>query len=144
MTHDAGNSTQTAHSIEVNATPEAIWGILRDVAGWKEWNAGVERAELLGPFAEGTWFTMKPPGEDELRSRLVDVRENERFVDVTEVGDLVVRVAHGIERLGPQRSRVTYSLEATGPGAAEIGPAIASDFPEVLAALAALAGEARS
>jgi hypothetical protein len=30
----------------------------------------------------------------------------------------------------------------TGPGAAEVGPQIAADFPEVLAALAALAAGA--
>jgi hypothetical protein len=34
---------------------------------------------------------------------------------------------------------VTCSVEAEGPDAAEIGAAISSDFPEVLASLAALA-----
>jgi hypothetical protein len=34
---------------------------------------------------------------------------------------------------------VTYSVEAAGPDAAEIGAAISSDFPQVLASLAALA-----
>jgi hypothetical protein len=126
----------TEHSIETTAPAETIWGIFRDVAGWKAWNAGIEHIELEGPFADGTWFTMKPPGQDALRSRLVDVRENERFVDETRVDDLVVRVAHRIERLGAGRTRVVYALEAEGPGASEIGPAIASDFPEVLAALA--------
>ena len=127
------------HSMETTATPQAIWEIFRDVPGWKRWNAGIERIDLEGPFAGGTWFSMKPPNQDAFRSKLVDVRENESFVDETRIGDLVVTVAHRIQALGARRTRVTYAVEASGPGASDIGPAIASDFPEVLAALASLA-----
>jgi len=131
------NETWTAqHSIETTATPEVLWGIWCDVPAWKAWNAGIERIELEGPFAEGTWFIMQPPGQDALRSRLLEVRANECFVDETCVGDLIVTVAHRIEPLAPGRTRVTYELRAAGPGAAEIGPMVAADFPEVLASLA--------
>ena len=82
---------------------------------------------------------MKPPGEDTLRSQLVEVRENECFVDETRLGGLVVTVAHRIERLGPTRTRIVYAVDASGPQASEIGPAVASDFPDVLASLAKLA-----
>jgi hypothetical protein len=132
------------HCIETAATPETLWGIFRDVPGWKTWNGGIEHVELEGPFAQGTWFTMKPPGQDALRSQLVDVRDNEGFVDETRVGDLVVTVAHRLERLSAGRTRVTYAVDAAGPGAQEIGPMITADFPEVLAALAALAQGKRS
>jgi hypothetical protein len=138
----AHETWRTEHSIETTASPEAIWTIFRDVPRWKDWNAGIEQIELEGPFAEGTWFTMKPTGQDTLRSQLVKVRENERFVDETRVAGLVVRVAHGIERLGARRTRVTYAIDVAGPGASEVGPAIASDFPDVLAALAKLADRA--
>jgi hypothetical protein len=124
------------HAIETTATLEAIWRLFRDVAGWRAWNAGIERIDLEGPFAAGTWFTMKPPGQDELRSRLVEVRENEVFVDETRVGDIVVTVAHRLERLGERRTRVTYAIDVAGPEAAEVGAAVSSDFPDVLAALA--------
>jgi len=131
------------HSIETSATPAVIWSIFRDVPGWKTWNAGIEHIAIEGPFSTGTWFTMKPPGEDPLRSRLVEVRENACFVDETRVGDLAITVAHRIEPLGAGRTRIVYAAEARGPEAAEIGPAVASDFSQVLAALAKLA-EARS
>lgn len=137
--------TWTAHhSIETSATPEVLWGIFCDVPTWSSWNAGIERIELEGPFAEGTWFTMQPPGQDSMRSQLLDVCENERFVDKTEVGDLVVTVDHRIERLAMGRTRVTYTVVATGQGASNIGPMVASDFPEVLASLAKTAEEKRS
>ena len=127
------------YGIETSATADAIWHIFMDVAGWKTWNAGIEHIEIDGPFSTGTWFTMKPPGEEPLRSQLVEVRENACFVDETRIGDLAITVAHRIESLGAGRTRITYAVEALGPDASEIGPAVASDFPEVLAALAKLA-----
>jgi hypothetical protein len=127
------------YGIETSAAAEVIWNIFRDVPGWKNWNAGIEHIEIDGPFATGTWFTMKPPGEDPLRSRLVDVRENECFVDETRLGELAITVAHRIQSLGSGRTRVVYAVEAVGPEASEIGPAVVSDFPVVLAALAKLA-----
>jgi hypothetical protein len=140
---DDGHIWKTEYAIEISAGAETIWSLFRDVPGWKNWNAGIEQIEIDGPFATGTWFTMKPPGEEPLRSQLIEVRENAGFIDETRVGDLVIKVAHRIESLGPARTRVVYAVDARGPRASEIGPAVASDFPEVLASLARLA-ETRS
>jgi hypothetical protein len=128
------------HTIETPLAPERLWPLFADVAGWKRWNPGVEESALEGPFASGAWFSMKPPGQETLRSQLIAVREGESFVDQTCVGDLVVTVAHRIERLPAGPTRLTYSVEAVGPDAREIGPMIAADFPEVLASLVAHAG----
>lgn len=138
-----GHVWRYEYAIETSATAATIWSIFRDVPGWKDWNAGIERIAIDGPFAAGTWFTMKPPGEEALRSQLIEVREDVCFVDETRVGDLAIKVAHRIEPLGPARRRIVYAVDAQGPQAAEIGPAVASDFPEVLASLAKLA-ETRS
>jgi len=127
------------HSIETSAPAEAIWRLFRDVAGWPRWNAGIAHIAIDGPFAEGTWFTMQPPGQEPLRSKLLQVRENAGFVDRTELGDLAVEVAHRITPLEGGRTRITYAVDAFGPDAAEIGAAVSSDFPSVLAALAAFA-----
>jgi Polyketide cyclase / dehydrase and lipid transport len=136
---DDGHVWRNEYAIETSATAETIWRIFCDVPAWKNWNAGIEQIEIDGPFAAGTWFTMKPPGEEALRSQLIDVRENTCFVDETRVGELTIKVAHRIEPLGPARTRIVYAVDANGPQAAEIGPAVASDFPDVLASLARLA-----
>ena len=94
---------------------------------------------MKGPFAVGTEYIMTPPGQDPLLSRLIEVRENESFVDETRVGDLVVIVSHRIKPLGAHRTQVTYGAEARGPGCDVIGPEVSSDFPDVLKALVALA-----
>jgi len=78
---------RTDYSAETTAAPDTIWRIFKNVAGWKDWNAGIAEIVIDGPFAAGTWFTMQPPGEAPLRCRLVEVRDNACFVDETRVGD---------------------------------------------------------
>jgi hypothetical protein len=88
---------------------------------------------------------MKFNGQEPLDYQLVRVVHGRQFVDETPVGELVVRVSHLLEPLGPGRVRITYSAEIDGPKdqAKEIGPAITSDFPDTIALLVALA-KARS
>jgi len=102
------NTWRSEYAIETSATPETIWSIFREVPAWKNWNAGIEQINIDGPFATGTWFTMKPPGEEALRSQLVDVRENVCFVDETRVGDLVILVT---PRVGEEKDRVAVLLQ---------------------------------
>jgi hypothetical protein len=130
------------YSADTSATPETIWAFFEDVAGWPTWNQGIEQIVLEGPFVAGTTFLMTPPGEQTLRSQLIEVRAPEGFTDVTEVDGLQVTVHHRLRRL-PTGTRITYRMEITGDQAdstgPEIGPAISGDFPQVIAALVALA-----
>jgi hypothetical protein len=102
---------------------------------------------LEGPFTTGSTFLMTPPGEQTLRSQLVDVRAPEGFSDLTELDGLQVTVHHRLHRL-PTGTRITYRMEITGDQAdsvgPEIGPAISGDFPQVIAALIALAEQRQS
>ena len=71
---------------------------------------------------------------------IAEAVEPERFVDEADLGEIVVRTTHRVERLDKGRTRVTYRMEITGPAAdtvgPRIGPEISGDFPQVLAALA--------
>ena len=131
------------HSVETSASPEAVWRVWADVERWPEWNAGVERIELRGPFAVGTTILMTPPGDDPVELRIADAVEPDRFVDEADGGDFVVRTTHRVDAAGHGLSRITYRMEITGPAAdtvgPEIGPEISGDFPQVLEALAARA-----
>ena len=126
-------------SIETSASPARVWQLFVDVARWKEWNAGIEKIEIHGPFANGTTFTMQPPGQDVITSKLIDVKPNEGFTDETVVDDTRVIVSHRLVTLPSGRTKIIYSTEITGPAADEFGPMVTSDFPEVLAALKRLA-----
>lgn len=129
-------------SIATTASPQALWRLFEDVAGWTTWNAGIERASLDGPFATGSTFEMKPPGMDALRSTLREVRPHEGFVDETVLQDTRFLVSHELHALPAGGTRVTYSVRVEGPEAATLGPLVTADFPEVLAALRALAEQA--
>jgi Polyketide cyclase / dehydrase and lipid transport len=127
-------------SIETTASPEAIWRLWSDVAGWPEWNADIDHIEISGPFAAGSTISMTPIGQDPVELRIAEAVEPDLFVDEANLGDVVVRTIHRIERIEGGRSRVTYRMEISGPAAdsvgPELGPQISADFPQTLAALA--------
>ena len=90
---------------------------------------------MEGDFATGTWFSMRLPDNELIRTQLIDVVTLQRFVDETWIGATVIRVEHRLEALAADRCRVVYAVSATGPDAATIAPAVSADFPEVLAGL---------
>ncbi|QDG87512.1 SRPBCC family protein [Pseudarthrobacter sp. NIBRBAC000502770] len=132
------------HSIETNATPEAIWRLWSDVENWGAWNGEIEKTEINGPFAEGTQILMTPPGDDPIPLVIAEAVENERFVDEARFGGLLLRTTHRIDAAGGDRIRVVYRMEISGDGADEagpqIGPGITADWPETMAALVTMAG----
>jgi Polyketide cyclase / dehydrase and lipid transport len=133
----------TEHSIETSAGPEVIWRLWADVAGWPDWNADIERVELQGAFAAGGRIVMTPFGQEPVELRIAEAVAPELFVDEADLGEIVVRTTHRIDRLDGQHARVTYRMEITGPAAdtrgPQIGPEISGDFPQTLAALVARA-----
>jgi hypothetical protein len=126
-------------SIDTTATPEAIWQLWSDVGGWPSWNGDIERIEISGPFAAGSRISMTPVGQDTVELQITEAVEPEMFVDEADLGDVVVRTIHRVDRLDGGRSRVTYRMEISGPASdaigPELGPQISGDFPETLAAL---------
>jgi Polyketide cyclase / dehydrase and lipid transport len=130
-------------SVATTAAPEQIWRLWADVAGWPEWNAGIERIELIGPFAAGSTILMTPIGEEPVELRIKEAVEPELFVDEADFGEIVVQTTHRVNRLDSGRARVTYRMEITGPAAdtlgPQVGPEISGDFPQTPAGLVARA-----
>ncbi len=134
----------TEYTLSTAASPETLWQLLRDIDGWGAWNDGIETIALDGPLAVGVTFQMKPPGEDVLTSTVAELEENRLLTDVTDMGELVVRVAHQLAPVSGGGTSITYRVEVSGPAAdavgEDVGTAISADFPQVIAALAAAAG----
>ncbi|HSB97460.1 MAG TPA: PGDYG domain-containing protein [Spongiibacteraceae bacterium] len=128
-----------AESIETSATPEQVWRLFADVEGWKRWNAGIEHIEIFGDFVAGTTFFMQPPGEEGFTSKLIDVQENNFFVDETVIDSTRVLVNHKLIPIVAGGTRIVYATEIIGPAAAEFGPMVTGDFATVLSALKKLA-----
>lgn len=129
----------TEHNVETDAEPEVIWGMWSDVSRRSEWNPDLERAEISGPFAAGSTVTMFPHEGERIELQIAGAVEPEMFVDEADLGAVVVRTIHRIDRLDGERIRIVYGMEITGPEAdtvgPQLGPEISADFPEVLASL---------
>jgi uncharacterized protein YndB with AHSA1/START domain len=130
-------------SIETLASPDAVWQLWSDIARWPEWNEGIEKITIDGPFAAGTTVTMTAPGEDEpVRLRRAEIVPGELFADEMAADGFAVRTEHRLDPAGGG-TRITYRTRISGPAAdqvgPELGPAITADFPQVLSALARLA-----
>lgn len=128
-----------------SASPARVYELLSEPDTWSEWNAGVARIVMHGPFASGTTAVMVLPDGTALPFTLAWVEPGRGFEDVTEVPDagVVVRVRHDLSAKDGG-TEILYRCEVDGPDdvAAEVGVAVSSDFHEVIAALAARA-EAR-
>ncbi len=95
--------------------------------------------------AAGTIRVWHHDRDDAARAGDVELRigqlvEGELFVDEADIDGTSLRTMHRIEPLGGDRIRVVYRLDATGPAAEEIGPAISADFADTIAALVEHAG----
>jgi hypothetical protein len=134
---------ESEYSVEASVTPESVWQVWADFQNAASWNEGIEGIELRGPFASGTEFWMKPVGREPIVMRLAEVIENVLFAEETEANGLTIRVIHRLERLGGQRTRITYRTEITGAGAdglgPRLGPSVTAAFPQAVAKLVELA-----
>jgi uncharacterized protein YndB with AHSA1/START domain len=130
----------TEYTLTSNAGAESLWQLLSDVDRWVVWNDGIETIALDGPLAVGATFRMKPPGEKVVTSTIAELVPGRLLTDVTDLGELVIRVAHSLEPTADGLTLITYRIEVSGPAAGEtgeqVGTAISADFPQVIAALA--------
>jgi Polyketide cyclase / dehydrase and lipid transport len=130
---------QTEHTHDTPAAPEHVFALWADVEGWPAWDASLLATTLDGPFAAGTAGTLHPEGMPEpIAFVITAVEDGAGFADETRLGPLALRFGHRVERHGGG-SRIVVTIEAEGPDADTIGPAVASDLPESVAALAAVA-----
>jgi hypothetical protein len=137
------------YAVETPVARDAIWAVFSDVDRWTQWDTSMEKVAFDGPMQTGTVFRMTPVGQEEITSRLVDVRAGELSVDRTEFAGLTLTFTHRFDPLPGGGTRVAFRVEIDGAGVdgapgvrtveTEIGPAITADFPDAVNALIALA-----
>ncbi len=129
----------TEHTHDTPASPEAVFALWADVEGWPAWDASLVATTLAGSFTAGATGTLHPQGMPEpIAFTITAVEEGRGFADETRLGPLVLRFRHRVEPRG-DGARIVVAIEAEGPDAEQIGPAVAADLPESVAALAAAA-----
>lgn len=131
------------HTIETDAAPEAVWSLWADVENWGAWNADIASIRISGPLKAGAGIVMTPTDGDPVHLIVAEAVPGERFVDEARFDGLLLRTVHQLGRGASLRTRVTYRMEITGPGADELGPrigaAVTADWPQTMATLGRLA-----
>ena len=133
----------TSHTADTTADPRAVWAALRDLHSGTPLSADSDRFELHGPFAVGTELSVTPQGQDTLRSRIVELVEDEVYADQTVFGGLTLLFRHTLVRLDDGGTRVTHTLVIDGEDGdrmgPELGPQISADLPVAMSDLLAAA-----
>ena len=129
----------TEHTATTDLTPTQVWAALRALHEGRLSYPGADRFELHGPFQAGTTLSVTPAGQDTFTSTIVDLDEPRTYADETVFGDVTLLFRYTLAPLPDGGTRVVHRLDITGPAAdqvgPELGPQIAGDFPESMAAL---------
>ncbi len=73
-----------SYSIVTNeVTKEQLWKLTTDIDNWKNWDDTVEYSKLLGGFAVGQYFMLKPKGGPTVKIKLIEIETFKKFIDLT-------------------------------------------------------------
>ncbi|MEV5433099.1 SRPBCC family protein [Streptomyces sp. NPDC052701] len=115
---------QHAYSADAGLAPEAIWTQYASTGTWPTWNAGMVKLDLEGPFETGSTGRVASEGQPPASSTLSDVTEGEGFtIDVQLTDELTSRSDCRVTALPGGGSRITHTVEFTGPGSEQMGAA---------------------
>ncbi|MEL6557160.1 MAG: polyketide cyclase [Bacteroidota bacterium] len=94
------------HTVETNASSEAIWQIWTDVNNWKSWDIGLSDARMDAEFKEGNKGLIISLEGRKSKFKIMSVKENESYIIRTRLplGSLY------LERVLSQRNgRLTFT-----------------------------------
>jgi hypothetical protein len=102
--------------IEIDASPDRVWGVMRDVQRWPEWTPSVTSVRLMngGPLAIGTRAVVRQPKLPPALWRVTELDDAGRsFTWVSTAPGVRVIAKHSVATLG-QKSRAALSLHFEG------------------------------
>jgi uncharacterized membrane protein len=108
--------------IEIDAPPEVVWSVWRDVERWPEWTASVSRVEPLGsgPFAVGYRARVLQPKLPRAVWRVTELEEGRRFVWIYTSPGVRLTASHRVEPSG-RGTRAESFIELSGPFGGLVG-----------------------
>jgi uncharacterized membrane protein len=102
--------------VEIDAPPDRVWAVMRDVERWPEWTPTVTSVRRLdgGPLAVGSRVVIRQPKLPPARWRVTELDEAGRnFTWTTRGPGMRLEARHWVEDHG-QRSRATLSIQFSG------------------------------
>ena len=131
-------------TLPTTASAEAIWRAWSDPSTWPQWDAGLDRVILNGPFVSGTTGTLTPKGGPTIRFKLLTVTPGSGFHDRSFLPLTTLDFIHTFSPATPnQPATITHRIEMRGwltpLFRRVIGRGIVRDLPTTLASLARVA-----
>ena len=103
-------------TIEINAPPERVWGVMNDVERWPEWTESMKSVERLdtGDFSVGSKAKLKIRRSPNANVWTVtELTPNRSFSWETNSGGVKGVAKHVIEQVG-SGSKVTLTVDLSG------------------------------
>lgn len=111
-----GMPSSFAIAVDINAPPDLVWRILRDVESWPEWTPTVTKVRLLdkGSLAVGSRAVISQPKLPPARWTVIHLDDRRRsFVWETRAPGMRLQADHSVEAVGGI-SRATLSIRFSG------------------------------
>ena len=110
-------------TIQINAPPERVWSVMKDVERWPEWTESMKSVERLdtGEFGLGTKAKLKIRRSPNANVwKVTELTPDRSFTWETNSGGVKGVAAHVIEPAG-DASKVTLTVDLSGPVATLFG-----------------------
>ncbi len=116
-------SLHLEYSVNVAASPEALWGVVADVERWPELTASMRSVKLLtpGPLGPGSEARIRQPRLPAQTWRVDQFEPGKRFSWTSSTMGTKVEAAHLVSGDG-SGSRLTLTLDFRGPFVAVSAP----------------------
>ncbi len=101
-------------SIDIHATPDHVFALWSDPAGWPHWDPDLESATLNGPFETGSTGVVKAQGAPQSRIRLTSVDPGSSFVAEASLPGARMVFSHRVVH-SSGGSTATHSVTFAGP-----------------------------
>jgi carbon monoxide dehydrogenase subunit G len=125
--------TQYSTEIEIDAPPERVWAVMRDVERWSEWTPTVRSIRIMGggPLGAGSRAFVRQPKFPPAMWRITELDDAGRsFTWVSSAPGMRVTARHGVEPSGAgSRARLSIRYEGLfGPLFARLTRAINESY----------------
>ena len=104
-------------TVEIQASPQTVWGVLREIKRWPEWTPTVTSIQRLdnGPLVVGSRARIRQPKLPPADWRVTELEEGRSFTWVTGGPGVRVTARHWVDPHA-SGSRATLSLTFAGLG----------------------------
>lgn len=114
--------THFSITVDIQASPDRVWAVMRDVERWPEWTPTVTSIQRLdrGPLAVGSRARIRQPKLPRAEWQVTELEERRSFTWMSYGPGVRVTARHWVEAIGGG-SRATLSIQYEGL----LGPLVA-------------------